>query len=188
MRKGSLALPDRGSVEKTKFEVSSSASRSSAEAATGCSATLRSIPAKQSNALLVSGRESASGRPLAVFGPQTGYFNPQILMEIDLHGPGIDARGAAFNGVNLYVTLGRGRDYAWSATSSSQDIIDTFAVDLCEPSGATADQALHALPLPRPLPADGDAGAPQQLEPQPRRQHPRGHPDPAGAAARRSAS
>ena len=84
----------------------------------------------------MSGRESASGRPLAVFGPQTGYFNPQILMEIDLHGPGIDARGAAFNGVNLYVTLGRGRDYAWSATSSSQDIIDTFAVDLCEPNGS----------------------------------------------------
>ena len=43
-----------------------------------------------------------------MFGPQTGYFNPQILMEIDLHGPGIDARGAAFDGVNLYVTLGRG--------------------------------------------------------------------------------
>ncbi len=50
--------------------------------------------------------------------------------------PGIDARGASFIGVNLYVQLGRGRDYAWSATSAGQDIIDTFAVDLCETSGA----------------------------------------------------
>ena len=140
VRKGSLAIPDRGSVEKTKFEVSSSGARSNAKR-DGLLGDLRSIPGKQSNALLVSGRESASGRPLAVFGPQTGYFNPQILMEIDLHGPGIDARGAAFNGVNLYVTLGRGRDYAWSATSSSQDIIDTFAVDLCEPSGARPTKA-----------------------------------------------
>ena len=51
-------------------------------------------------------------------GPQVGYYVPQILMEEDLHGPGIDARGAAFPGVNLYVQLGHGRDYAWSATTA----------------------------------------------------------------------
>ena len=88
-----------------------------------------------SNALLVSGRESQSGRPLAVFGPQVSYYSPQILMEEDLHGPGIDARGTAFVGVNLFVLLGRGQDYAWSATSAGQDIIDTFAERLCEPGG-----------------------------------------------------
>ena len=38
--------------------------------------------------------------------------------------------------MNLYVQLGRGRDYAWSATSAGQDIIDTFALDLCNPGGA----------------------------------------------------
>jgi acyl-homoserine lactone acylase PvdQ len=73
-----------------------------------------------------------------VAGPQVAYFNPQILMEEDVHapagasGPGIDAQGAAFVGINLYVQLGRGRDYAWSATSAGQDIIDTFAVPLCD--------------------------------------------------------
>ena len=91
-----------------------------------------------SNALLVSGAESESGRPVAVFGPQVAYFAPQILMEIDLHGPDIDARGATFVGVNLYVLLGRGQDYAWSATSAGQDIIDTFAEKLCEPDGGDA--------------------------------------------------
>ena len=93
------------------------------------------FPRQSSNALLVSGRESTSGHPIAVMGPQTGYFAPQILMDEDVHGPGIDARGAAFPGRNLYVQLGRGRDYAWSATSAGQDIIDTFAVPLCEPDG-----------------------------------------------------
>jgi acyl-homoserine lactone acylase PvdQ len=88
-----------------------------------------------SNALLVSAPESASGHPEVVFGPQVGYFAPEVLMEEDLHGPDIDARGATFTGVNLYVLLGRGQDYAWSATSAGQDIIDTFAEKLCEPDG-----------------------------------------------------
>jgi acyl-homoserine lactone acylase PvdQ len=93
---------------------------------------LGALPKAMSNALLVSGANSASGHPLAVFGPQVAYFAPQILMEEDLHGPGIDAKGVAFPGVNLYVELGHGRDYAWSATSAGQDIIDTFAVPLCD--------------------------------------------------------
>jgi hypothetical protein len=69
-------------------------------------------------------------------GPQTAYFAPQLLLDVDVHGPGIDARGATFAGVSLYVLLGRGRDYAWSATSAGQDIIDTFAVPLCNPDGS----------------------------------------------------
>jgi acyl-homoserine lactone acylase PvdQ len=92
-----------------------------------------------SNALLVSGAETQSGTPLAVMGPQVGYYSPGVLIEQDIHapsgpeGPGIDARGVAFSGANLYVQLGRGQDYAWSATSAGQDITDTFALELCEP-------------------------------------------------------
>ena len=96
----------------------------------------RGFPRAASNALLVSARESESGIPIAVFGPQTAYFAPQLLMDVDVHGPGIDARGATFAGISLYVLLGHGRDYAWSATSAGQDIIDTFAVPLCEPDGS----------------------------------------------------
>jgi acyl-homoserine lactone acylase PvdQ len=93
---------------------------------------LVSLPKSNSNALLVSAAKSKSGHPLAVFGPQVGYFSPEILMEEDIHAPTIDARGAAFAGVNLFVQLGHGRDYAWSATSAGQDIIDTFAVPTCQ--------------------------------------------------------
>jgi acyl-homoserine lactone acylase PvdQ len=84
-----------------------------------------------SNALLIGARRSATGRPLFVAGPQTGHAFPQILMELDLHGGGIDARGAAFPGVSLYVLIGRGRDFAWSATSANSDIVDTYAEELC---------------------------------------------------------
>ncbi|MER6146133.1 penicillin acylase family protein [Streptomyces sparsogenes] len=90
-----------------------------------------------SNALLVSGKHTAGGHPVAVFGPQTGYFAPQLLMLQELQGPGISARGASFAGVGMYVQLGRGQDYAWSATTSAQDVTDTFAVELCSPDGGT---------------------------------------------------
>ncbi|MDN3293552.1 penicillin acylase family protein [Streptomyces ficellus] len=85
-----------------------------------------------SNALLVSGAHTASGNPVAVFGPQTGYFAPQLLMLQELQGPGISARGVSFAGVGMYVQMGRGQDFAWSATSAGQDITDTYAVELCQ--------------------------------------------------------
>ena len=135
VRRHSRAVPDRGSLRPIQTSTPP-ASGSGASAAS----TLR-LPTSASNALLISGRESATGKPLMVAGPQVSYFAPQILMEEDVHAPagqglpGIDARGAAFIGLNLYVQLGRGRDYAWSATSAGQDIIDTFAVNLCQPGG-----------------------------------------------------
>jgi acyl-homoserine lactone acylase PvdQ len=133
--KRGLALPDRGSVRFT--ETTASASSAAEEEATGMATVgerLREAleaAGHASNWELVSARESASGHPIAVMGPQVGYFVPQILMEEDLHGPGIDARGAAFPGVNLYVELGHGRDYAWSATTATSDNVDTFAEVLC---------------------------------------------------------
>ena len=40
---------------------------------------------------------------------------PASLLEMDLHGGGIDARGAALPGCPGYVLIGRGQDFAWSA-------------------------------------------------------------------------
>ena len=120
------ALPDRGTVKMAEILEKAEAPGSTT------SRKLLSFPNAQSNALIVSARESQSGRPLAVFGPQTAYFSPQVLVEQDVHAPGYDARGTAFPGVNLFVQLGHGRDYAWSATTSAQDIVDTFAVPLCD--------------------------------------------------------
>jgi acyl-homoserine lactone acylase PvdQ len=143
LRRGSLAIPDRGSVERTETGPELEAETAS-RAAGGLGGLLQFPVDGGSNALLVSARESESGRPLAVFGPQTAYFAPQLLLDVDVHAPGIDARGATFAGIGLYVLLGRGRDYAWSATSAGQDIIDTFAVELCEPGGGTpTKESMH---------------------------------------------
>lgn len=89
-------------------------------------------PAHASHWELIPGSEAQTGDPIAVMGPQVGYYVPQVLMEIDAHGPGIDARGATFPGVGLYVLLGHGSDYAWSATTATSDNVDTFAEVLCK--------------------------------------------------------
>jgi acyl-homoserine lactone acylase PvdQ len=133
-----LALPDAGSV--TYPPVSESGSSGAPPIQVPADGSIGSQllsnffaePAHASNWLLVPARNSATGHSLGVLGPQVGYYVPQILMELDLHGPGIDARGAAFPGVNLYVQLGHGRDYAWSATTATSDNVDTFAEVLCE--------------------------------------------------------
>src|SRR6185295_11976687 len=95
------------------------------------------VPSLMSNALLVGAGHTQTGRPIAVFGPQTAYFMPQLLVEKDVHGPDIDARGVAFAGTDLYVQLGRGRSYAFSATSAGGDNVDQWVLLLCEPGGGT---------------------------------------------------
>ena len=136
-----LALPDPGSVTfppiGSPSASSAAADRSSSDAGrfANIGATLRAAlmnPTHASNWELVSARHSANGHALAVMGPQVGYYVPEILMEEDLHGPGIDARGASFPGVNQYVELGHGRDYAWSATTSTSDNVSTYAEVLCQ--------------------------------------------------------
>jgi hypothetical protein len=85
-------------------------------------------PVNMSNALLVSGKYTTDGHHIAVMGPQVGYYAPQILMEVDLHAPDYEARGVSFPGTNFIVELGRGRDFAWSATSASSDVVDQKVV------------------------------------------------------------
>jgi acyl-homoserine lactone acylase PvdQ len=133
--KRGLALPDPGSARPDPVAPPVDASASAA--AQGEFANVGAELMKDlhfphaSNWELVSARESRTGHPIGVLGPQVGYYDPQILMEMDVHGPGIDARGATFPGVNLYVLLGHGRDYAWSATTATSDNVDTFAEVLC---------------------------------------------------------
>lgn len=84
-----------------------------------------------SNALLIGASRSSNGHPIFVAGPQVGYYAPEILMEEDLHGGGLDARGVAFPGLGFYLQIGRSADYAWSATSASSDVTDQFVETLC---------------------------------------------------------
>jgi acyl-homoserine lactone acylase PvdQ len=96
--------------------------------------SLTSLPKHMSNAIVVDGKDTASHHPIAVFGPQVSYFSPQILSEEEINTPGYHAEGASFPGTGV-VELGRGVDYAWSATSSGTDIIDQRLEKVCAPGG-----------------------------------------------------
>ncbi|MFE3506387.1 penicillin acylase family protein [Kitasatospora sp. NPDC059160] len=137
------ALPDPGSVvpEKVVYDATGSANSATTKADGVLPGNLLTAKHGMSNALLVSGAHTDDGHPVAVFGPQTGYFAPQLLMLEEIQGPGISARGAAFAGLSFYVQLGRGQDYAWSATSAGQDITDTYAVPLCTTDGSPVTTA-----------------------------------------------
>lgn len=89
-----------------------------------------------SNWLTVAPEASAEGTALGVMGPQLGYFYPEIVMQVHLSGPGIEAQGAAVPGLALYLLIGRTEDYAWSLTSASLDVRDVFVEELCEPDGS----------------------------------------------------
>ena len=141
-RRPGVALPDVGgpTAPGSGSEVGQGVAASEGATASmdlpGTSIELPLIQRGMSNALLVGGQHTSSGKPIAVFGPQTGYFTPQLLTEQVLVGPGIKARGVSFAGTNLIVQLGRGEDYAWSATSASNDNVDTVVERLCNVDGS----------------------------------------------------
>ena len=100
------------------------------------------VPAKQaSNFLVVDPTRSKTGNTLAVMGPQLGYYYPEIVQQIHLSGPGIEAQGVAVPGMAMYLLIGRTPDYAWSLTSANHDVRDVFAEQLCNPDGSTPTRA-----------------------------------------------
>jgi hypothetical protein len=96
------------------------------------------VKRRASNFLIVNSSQSVNDTNLAVMGPQLGYYYPEIVMQIHLSGPGIEAQGAAVPGLAMYILVGRTENYAWSLTSASHDVRDVFAEVLCNPDGSPA--------------------------------------------------
>jgi acyl-homoserine lactone acylase PvdQ len=94
------------------------------------------MPDEESNALLVEGRYTRSGHPIAAMGPQVGYYSPEIFDEYELHMPGIQESGVVFPGASPYVLIGHTKSFAWTGTTALGDNADTFAEKLCNPDGS----------------------------------------------------
>jgi len=107
---------------------------STSSSAVKAASVARASKRKASNFLLAGAEDSADGHPLAVMGPQLGYFYPEIVMQADMHGGGIDADGAVAP-ISPYVFIGRGREFAWSLTSAGSEDIQQFLLKLCNPEG-----------------------------------------------------
>ncbi len=94
------------------------------------------LPHLESNAVLVDGAHSGTGQALAVMGPQVGYYTPEVMLEYELHAPGIDVSGVSFPGADPYPLIGHGIDFAWTGTSAFSANEDIFAERLCNPDGS----------------------------------------------------
>jgi acyl-homoserine lactone acylase PvdQ len=105
-------------------------------------------PAPASSAIVVGAKRSQTGHPLFVAGPQVGYFFPELFAEMELSGGAFATRGAVFPGVP-FVVIGRGRDYAWSATSSQADNTDLFVETLCGGDERHYEYRGRCLPMQR---------------------------------------
>jgi acyl-homoserine lactone acylase PvdQ len=92
------------------------------------------MPRQASNILMVAGKRSRTGNALFVGGPQIGYFYPGLTLEMDLHGPGWNARGATSAPFPGYILIGRREDFVWTLTSAGADITDIYVETLCEGS------------------------------------------------------
>ena len=109
-----------------------------------------------SNFLVVNPSRSATGDSLAVMGPQLGYYYPEIVEQMDLSAPGVQAQGAVVPGMSMYVLIGRTQNYAWSLTSADHDVRDVFAEQLCNPDHSTPTRASNHYMHNGRLHADGD--------------------------------
>ena len=110
--------------------------------------------------MVVDGEASSTGHPILIGGPQAGYFDPQILVENELHGDRIHARGAGFPGMG-FVVIGRNANAAWTPTAGGSDMIDIYVEELCDPSGGSAQRGLAPLPVQGKLHRDGSPRAPR---------------------------
>jgi acyl-homoserine lactone acylase PvdQ len=102
------------------------------------------LPLTTSNFIAVAANQTQSGHPIIVAGPQTGYFDPQLLWEAAVVSHGdtqfeLAARGIST--VNLpYIVIGHGLDFAWSPTSAGSDFTDTRVSTMCNMDASPASR------------------------------------------------
>lgn len=88
------------------------------------------LPHWGSNAWVVSGARTETGRPLLYGGPQMGQSVPQIALELGFHTGGTHVYGMTFAGAGPGIPIGAAPTHAWTTTSGLSDVVDTYVEEL----------------------------------------------------------
>jgi hypothetical protein len=180
VKPGPNLIPDYGSIKTFNPQVAGPGAAASGSTASWVQRVNRvkaALPHWASNGVAVSPKLSKSGKPLWAAGPQVDYFSPQIFLEYELHGGGLDVSGVSFPGASPWPLIGHGIDFAWSGTSANGDNQDTFVETLCNEDGSPATAASRSyvykgncIPLRQrdinittPPPSAGNQNPPQQI-------------------------
>ena len=83
-------------------------------------------PFEGSNAWAVSGRRTASGKPLLAGDPHIGFSAPAVWYEAHLSAPGLELYGH-FQPLNPLALLGHNQHFGWSMTMFQNDDMDLVA-------------------------------------------------------------
>ena len=89
-----------------------------------------------SNGWVVAPEKSETGNALLLGGPQMGHSIPQIVVEVGMHGAGINASGMTFPGVGPAIAIGANTYGAWTTTSGLSDGVDTY-IEILHPLNKT---------------------------------------------------
>lgn len=87
------------------------------------------MPLPASNAWVVSGRKTVSGKPLLANDTHMGLTNPSMWWEVHLVCPGLDISGFAIPGMPA-VAIGHNRHVAWGFTTVMVDDVDFYVEKL----------------------------------------------------------
>ena len=79
-----------------------------------------------SNAWAISGKRTASGKPLLAGDPHIGFSAPSVWYEAHLTAPGFDLYGH-YQALNPMALLGHNAEFGWSLTMFQNDDIDLIA-------------------------------------------------------------
>jgi len=88
-----------------------------------------------SNAWVIAGSRTASGKPLLANDPHLLVQQPGAWFELELHAPGYDARGVAFP-FAPGIVIGATPHHAWGITNVSGDVQDLYEERLNEDRSA----------------------------------------------------
>lgn len=85
------------------------------------------VPAFEgSNAWVIDGRHTASGKPMLAGDPHIAYSAPSVWYEAHLSSPGFELYGH-YQALNPVALLGHNREFGWSLTMFQNDDIDLVA-------------------------------------------------------------
>ncbi len=87
-----------------------------------------------SNAWVVAGDYSASGKPVLANDPHLSHFIPSMMLQQHLKAPGLDVIGETIAGVP-YILSGHNGNVAWGITSAVGDAVDLY-VEKVNPENA----------------------------------------------------
>lgn len=100
----------------------------------GAASDEASAPIRVGGSYAIAVRDPHRGRTLLFSGPELGFQAPSELYEVEVHGPGLDARGVTIPGAPI-VGIGHNAHVAWGLTSGLSETNTVYAERLVGPRG-----------------------------------------------------